>query len=142
MLFGIGIPPEDVRNVARAISCSHDSLPFTYLGLPAGRNLKKVEAWSEVVDKTGFNFGVWSNIVSCCVEIYQNGIPLINLIKIIWLKIWSWWSYHSLFNSSLSQILKGVEPETLPIQAPVEAHSVLMSVTKDDDATSLPVAGE
>ncbi|GJX62636.1 hypothetical protein Tco_0295536, partial [Tanacetum coccineum] len=35
-----------------------------------------------------------------------------------------------------------VEPETLPIQVPVEALSVLMSVTKDDDATSLPVAGE
>ncbi|GKA11336.1 hypothetical protein Tco_0690769 [Tanacetum coccineum] len=50
-LFGVGIPTEDVVNVARAISCSHDSLPFTYLGLPVGRNLRKLEAWSEVINK-------------------------------------------------------------------------------------------
>ncbi|PWA75344.1 RNA-directed DNA polymerase, eukaryota, Reverse transcriptase zinc-binding domain protein [Artemisia annua] len=29
------------------------------------------------------------------------------IIKIIWLKIWSWWRSPSLFNPSLSQILKG-----------------------------------
>nr|GFA07128.1 hypothetical protein [Tanacetum cinerariifolium] len=50
-LFGIRISLEDVVNVARAISCSHDSLPFTYLGLPIGKNLRKVEAWSEVIDR-------------------------------------------------------------------------------------------
>ncbi|GKA81884.1 RNA-directed DNA polymerase, eukaryota, reverse transcriptase zinc-binding domain protein [Tanacetum coccineum] len=30
---------------------------------------------------TGLNSGIWSNIVSCCVEIDQNGIPLSNLIE-------------------------------------------------------------
>nr|GEV00544.1 RNA-directed DNA polymerase, eukaryota, reverse transcriptase zinc-binding domain protein [Tanacetum cinerariifolium] len=58
-LFGIGISPKDVVNVARAIRCSHDSLPFTYLGLPVGRNLRKVEAWSDVIDRWVIEDGVW-----------------------------------------------------------------------------------
>ncbi|GKC40460.1 hypothetical protein Tco_1052844 [Tanacetum coccineum] len=45
--FGIGILIDDVASVARAINCSHDSLPFTYLGLPVGKSTKRVDAWNE-----------------------------------------------------------------------------------------------
>ncbi|GJT01914.1 hypothetical protein Tco_0823083 [Tanacetum coccineum] len=61
MLFGIEIPLEDVLNVARAISCSHDSLPFTYLGLPVERNLRKVEAWSEVIHMFSKRLATWKS---------------------------------------------------------------------------------
>ncbi|GJX49802.1 ribonuclease H-like domain-containing protein [Tanacetum coccineum] len=61
MLFGIEIPLEDVLNVARAISCSYDSLPFTYFGLPIERNLGKVEAWSEVIDMFSKRLATWKS---------------------------------------------------------------------------------
>ncbi|GJY53747.1 putative RNA-directed DNA polymerase [Tanacetum coccineum] len=48
-LFGIGIPIDDVASVARAVNCSHDSLSFTYLGLPVGKSMKRVYAWNDVV---------------------------------------------------------------------------------------------
>ncbi|GJU66047.1 hypothetical protein Tco_1252306 [Tanacetum coccineum] len=61
MLFGIEIPLEDVLNVARAISCSHDSLTFTYLGLPVERNLRKVKAWSEVINMFSKRLATWKS---------------------------------------------------------------------------------
>nr|GFA38136.1 reverse transcriptase domain, reverse transcriptase zinc-binding domain protein [Tanacetum cinerariifolium] len=60
-LFGIGIPLEDVVNVARAISCTHDSLPFTYLGLPVRKKLRKVKAWSEVIDRFSKCLATWKS---------------------------------------------------------------------------------
>ncbi|GJY92937.1 hypothetical protein Tco_0508719 [Tanacetum coccineum] len=123
MLFGIGIPPEDVRNVARAISCSHDSLPFTYLGLPAGRNLKKVEAWR--------------SLPLYELSIFKASKSVISHLETIRRRFF--WGFKE---NEHKMVHVGVEPETLQIQAPVEALPVLMSVTKDDDATSLPVAGE
>ncbi|GJT89252.1 hypothetical protein Tco_1070969 [Tanacetum coccineum] len=43
-LFVIGILIDDVASVDRAINCSYDSLMFTYLGLPVGKSIKRVDA--------------------------------------------------------------------------------------------------
>ncbi|GJZ68894.1 hypothetical protein Tco_0632444 [Tanacetum coccineum] len=36
-LFGIGVSEKEVVNIARAVNCSNDSLPSSYLGLPIGK---------------------------------------------------------------------------------------------------------
>ncbi|GJV22342.1 hypothetical protein Tco_1371362, partial [Tanacetum coccineum] len=50
-LFGIGVSEEEVVNIARAVNCSNDSLPSSYLGLPIGRYLNKINAWYDIVYK-------------------------------------------------------------------------------------------
>ncbi|GJU54017.1 putative RNA-directed DNA polymerase [Tanacetum coccineum] len=60
-LFGIGIPIDDVASVARAVNCSHDSLPFTYLGLPVGKSMKRVDAWNDVVLRLTKRLAPWKN---------------------------------------------------------------------------------
>ncbi|GKF07976.1 arginine repressor C-terminal-like domain-containing protein, partial [Tanacetum coccineum] len=39
-LFGVGVPLNEVASVAEAINCTHDKLPFIYLGLSVGRNMR------------------------------------------------------------------------------------------------------
>ncbi|GKC82014.1 RNA-directed DNA polymerase, eukaryota, reverse transcriptase zinc-binding domain protein [Tanacetum coccineum] len=42
-IFGIGVHISEVESIARSINCSHDYMPFSYLGLPVGRIMRKVE---------------------------------------------------------------------------------------------------
>ncbi|GKC22545.1 reverse transcriptase domain, reverse transcriptase zinc-binding domain protein [Tanacetum coccineum] len=58
-LFGIGIPIDDVASVAKAVNCSHDSLPFTYLGLPVGKSMKTVDVWNDVVLRLTKRLACW-----------------------------------------------------------------------------------
>lgn len=60
-LFGIGIPIDEVASVARAINCSYDSLSFTYLGLPVGKTMKRMDAWNDVVLRITKRLVPWKN---------------------------------------------------------------------------------
>ncbi|PWA66948.1 Retrovirus-related Pol polyprotein LINE-1 [Artemisia annua] len=67
LYFGecISFSEEEVVNIARAVNCSHDSLPFSYLGLFVGRNTNKVDAWSDVVQKFTKRLSSWKeNLLS------------------------------------------------------------------------------
>ncbi|GKB05904.1 RNA-directed DNA polymerase, eukaryota, reverse transcriptase zinc-binding domain protein [Tanacetum coccineum] len=59
--FGIGIPIDDVASVARVVNCSYDSLPFTYLGLPVRKSMKRVDAWNDVVFRLTKRLAPWKN---------------------------------------------------------------------------------
>nr|GEV99816.1 retrotransposon protein, putative, Ty1-copia subclass [Tanacetum cinerariifolium] len=61
ILFGIGILIDDVASVARAINCSYYSLSFTYLGLPVGKSMKRVDAWNDVVLRLTKRLTLWKN---------------------------------------------------------------------------------
>lgn len=58
-LYGVGVDPLEVENVVRRIKCSHDFLPFTYLGLRVRNKMKSVEAWSGVLDKFTSRLSSW-----------------------------------------------------------------------------------
>ncbi|GKA38784.1 putative RNA-directed DNA polymerase, eukaryota, reverse transcriptase zinc-binding domain protein [Tanacetum coccineum] len=65
MLFGIGVPLRDVENIARAFNCSHGSLPFSYLGLPVGRSMRKIADWTEVINRFYKRLASWkANLLS------------------------------------------------------------------------------
>nr|GEV36180.1 cysteine-rich receptor-like protein kinase [Tanacetum cinerariifolium] len=50
-LFGIGVEPDEVEAVASFLNCSHDSVPFTYLGLPVGKRMYFCDGWVKVINK-------------------------------------------------------------------------------------------
>ncbi|GKC49890.1 RNA-directed DNA polymerase, eukaryota, reverse transcriptase zinc-binding domain protein [Tanacetum coccineum] len=54
-------PLDDVASVARAINFSRDSLPFTYLGFPVGKSVKRVDAWNDVVLRLTKRLSPWKN---------------------------------------------------------------------------------
>ncbi|GKB48277.1 RNA-directed DNA polymerase, eukaryota [Tanacetum coccineum] len=50
-LFGLRIQQLEVVRLASETGCSASSLPFTYLGLPVGINMKNEASWCPVIDK-------------------------------------------------------------------------------------------
>ncbi|GKE26600.1 putative RNA-directed DNA polymerase, partial [Tanacetum coccineum] len=60
-LFGVGVPLNEVASVAEAINCTHDKLPFIYLGLPVGRNMRIGESWNMVVDRFFNRLSSWKS---------------------------------------------------------------------------------
>nr|GEU93820.1 arginine repressor C-terminal-like domain-containing protein [Tanacetum cinerariifolium] len=74
-LYGVGVSLNEVASVTEAINCAHDKLPFIYLGLLVGRNMRIGECWNMVVDRS------------------------------LWLKLWNWWKCSSLSSFSLADVL-------------------------------------
>ncbi|GJZ86987.1 RNA-directed DNA polymerase, eukaryota, reverse transcriptase zinc-binding domain protein [Tanacetum coccineum] len=60
-IFSIGVHISEVESIARSINCSHDSLLFSYLGLPVGRSMRKVEDWACVSSKFTKRLTSWKN---------------------------------------------------------------------------------
>ncbi|KAJ0816203.1 putative RNA-directed DNA polymerase [Helianthus annuus] len=50
-LFGIGASEAEVVELASLARCDIGSLPFSYLGIPVGVNMKKACHWSPVIEK-------------------------------------------------------------------------------------------
>lgn len=58
-LFGIGVSVEEINRIAARIHCSSASLPFTYLGLPVGDNMKRVASWRMVEETVKRKLSRW-----------------------------------------------------------------------------------
>ncbi|GJR66188.1 putative RNA-directed DNA polymerase [Tanacetum coccineum] len=64
-LYGVGVPSSEIVSLARFIKCSHDSLPFTYLGLPVGKDMKKSANWNGMIDRFSKKLSNWkANLLS------------------------------------------------------------------------------
>nr|GEZ50427.1 protein kinase-like domain, beta-lactamase/transpeptidase-like protein [Tanacetum cinerariifolium] len=50
-LYCIGVNEEEMMDMARWMGCGTGEFPFTYLGLPIGKNMGRVSAWGPMVDK-------------------------------------------------------------------------------------------
>ncbi|GJR42997.1 RNA-directed DNA polymerase, eukaryota, reverse transcriptase zinc-binding domain protein [Tanacetum coccineum] len=71
-LLGVGVPNIEVELIALSLGCTHDSLPFTYLGLPVGKkmHLKRLyEAircrffWDFKDSQRGISWVKWNTIL-------------------------------------------------------------------------------
>ncbi|GJY88753.1 putative RNA-directed DNA polymerase [Tanacetum coccineum] len=49
-IYGIGVPENEVERVSQIINCSYDKLPLTYLRLPVGKDMSRVNAWNDIVE--------------------------------------------------------------------------------------------
>ncbi|GJW57915.1 hypothetical protein Tco_0104646 [Tanacetum coccineum] len=56
-IYGIGVNEEDMAEMARWMRCGIGDIPFTYLGLPIGKNMRRGFGWGAL------GGGVWSDIV-------------------------------------------------------------------------------
>ncbi|XP_071704165.1 uncharacterized protein [Rutidosis leptorrhynchoides] len=58
-IYGVGVPFEDVENMAFRMGCKAGKLPFMYLGLPIGTKMSNVTAWQPVIDKFKIRLSDW-----------------------------------------------------------------------------------
>ncbi|GJY96181.1 hypothetical protein Tco_0512542 [Tanacetum coccineum] len=50
-LYGVGVDLTEVSNLALVTGCQAKCLPFSYLGLPVGSNMARINSWVPIVDK-------------------------------------------------------------------------------------------
>ncbi|GJT42856.1 hypothetical protein Tco_0951571 [Tanacetum coccineum] len=53
------VPISDVEGMASSLRCSHDSLPFIYLGLPVGKIMRFCDGCSVVIDRFRDKLSCW-----------------------------------------------------------------------------------
>ncbi|KAJ0469870.1 putative RNA-directed DNA polymerase [Helianthus annuus] len=58
-LFGVGVRSEEVNRLALTLNCEAGALPFMYLGVPIGANMKRAKLWKPVVDKVSARLSNW-----------------------------------------------------------------------------------
>ncbi|GKB88650.1 hypothetical protein Tco_0960922 [Tanacetum coccineum] len=57
--MGVGVPTSEVISMASSIGCTHDSLPFSYLGLPVGKRMNLSASWNEVINRFRDKLSSW-----------------------------------------------------------------------------------
>lgn len=50
-VYGVGVGNDEVSRLASLLNCEPVNLPFTYLGLPVGANMRLAKHWSPVIDR-------------------------------------------------------------------------------------------
>ncbi|GKD97950.1 hypothetical protein Tco_1381847 [Tanacetum coccineum] len=58
-LFGIRVSNIEVECVASSLGCTHDILPFMYLGLLVGMKMRSYNRWNEVVNRVRAKLSAW-----------------------------------------------------------------------------------
>nr|GEV72381.1 reverse transcriptase domain, reverse transcriptase zinc-binding domain protein [Tanacetum cinerariifolium] len=58
-IAGIGVATDDVVSVASSLGCSHDSIPFIYLGLPVGKRMNLCDRWDIVINHFRERLSSW-----------------------------------------------------------------------------------
>ncbi|GJS96023.1 reverse transcriptase domain, reverse transcriptase zinc-binding domain protein [Tanacetum coccineum] len=58
-IYDIGVNEGDMIDMARWMGCGIGEFSFTYLGLPIGENMRRVNAWSPVVEKFKSRLADW-----------------------------------------------------------------------------------
>ncbi|GKC61706.1 hypothetical protein Tco_1089304 [Tanacetum coccineum] len=58
-IYGVGVNDGDMAEMARWMGCGIGEFPFTYLGLPIGENMRRVNAWGPMVEKFKNRLADW-----------------------------------------------------------------------------------
>ncbi|GJV10079.1 putative RNA-directed DNA polymerase, partial [Tanacetum coccineum] len=61
LLYGVGVDPAQVKIIFNAINCVHEKLPFVYLGLPVGSNMRKGQSWNGVTNNFLKRLAFWKS---------------------------------------------------------------------------------
>ena len=51
ILYGVGIQQEELKAMSFILGCNYGNLPSTFLGIPIGKNMKRIDAWNPLVEK-------------------------------------------------------------------------------------------
>ncbi|KAJ0682333.1 putative RNA-directed DNA polymerase [Helianthus annuus] len=58
-VYGIGVDPDEVKRLASKVNCEAGSLPFSYLGVPIGVNMKRASFWNVIIDRIYSKLSRW-----------------------------------------------------------------------------------
>ncbi|KAJ9553569.1 LOW QUALITY PROTEIN: hypothetical protein OSB04_017614 [Centaurea solstitialis] len=58
-LSGVTVTKEEVISMSRRLDCKEESIPFIYLGLPVGGNMKSAKNWQPLIDKFCAKLSSW-----------------------------------------------------------------------------------
>ncbi|GJR05549.1 RNA-directed DNA polymerase, eukaryota [Tanacetum coccineum] len=58
-LYGVGVSLDEVKEFSSNTCCSVSSLPFTYLGLPVGCNIRRISSWEDMISKVQKKLSTW-----------------------------------------------------------------------------------
>ncbi|GKB28623.1 putative RNA-directed DNA polymerase, eukaryota, reverse transcriptase zinc-binding domain protein [Tanacetum coccineum] len=64
-IYGIGVNKDEVLSMASNAGCMAGDIPFNYLGLPIGSNMKSIASWKTLVDRFHMRLSSWkANLLS------------------------------------------------------------------------------
>ncbi|XP_071714226.1 uncharacterized protein [Rutidosis leptorrhynchoides] len=93
-LYGVGIEEAEINKMASLFGCKSSSFPFTYLGLPVGGKMNKLESWNPVLDKFSKILSDWkARTVSYggCLTLVKSVLNSLPLFKTktndLWVKV-------------------------------------------------------
>ncbi|GJX92052.1 RNA-directed DNA polymerase, eukaryota, reverse transcriptase zinc-binding domain protein [Tanacetum coccineum] len=58
-IYGIGVNEDEVYNMASNAGCIAGNIPFNYLGLPIGSNMKSIASWKILIDRFRLRLSTW-----------------------------------------------------------------------------------
>ncbi|GJY79976.1 RNA-directed DNA polymerase, eukaryota, reverse transcriptase zinc-binding domain protein [Tanacetum coccineum] len=58
-IYGIGVNEDEVYNMASNAGCIAGNIPFNYLGLPIGSNMKSISSWKILIDRFRSRLSTW-----------------------------------------------------------------------------------
>ncbi|GJV50353.1 RNA-directed DNA polymerase, eukaryota, reverse transcriptase zinc-binding domain protein [Tanacetum coccineum] len=58
-IYGIGVNEDEVYNMASNAGCIAGNIPFNYLGLPIGSNMKSIASWKMLIDHFRSRLSTW-----------------------------------------------------------------------------------
>ncbi|KAF5797593.1 putative RNA-directed DNA polymerase [Helianthus annuus] len=58
-LYGFGVGEEEKLRLANVLKCEVGKLPFSYLGIPIGANMKRAKYWDPVIKKFSAKLSKW-----------------------------------------------------------------------------------
>ncbi|GJZ72574.1 RNA-directed DNA polymerase, eukaryota [Tanacetum coccineum] len=58
-LLVVGVPNIEVELMASLLGCTHDSLHFTYLGLPVGKKMRACDGWNPILSRFKDRLSSW-----------------------------------------------------------------------------------
>ncbi|GJW61068.1 putative RNA-directed DNA polymerase [Tanacetum coccineum] len=58
-VYGVGVESKELDRMARFMSCGVRELPFTYLGLPIGVNMRRTSTWNGVINRFESRLSEW-----------------------------------------------------------------------------------
>ncbi|GJX37277.1 putative RNA-directed DNA polymerase, eukaryota, reverse transcriptase zinc-binding domain protein, partial [Tanacetum coccineum] len=60
-IYGVGVLADEVEVIASSLGCDHGSIPFMYLGLPAGKRMRFSDGWNVVVNRFRDRLSSWKS---------------------------------------------------------------------------------
>ncbi|GKA54367.1 hypothetical protein Tco_0753316 [Tanacetum coccineum] len=70
-VYGLGLNPQDIEDMARDTRCGSGTVPFSYLGLPLGVNMNLISNWQPLVDRS---LGIYYFSIFKCPESVLNSL--------------------------------------------------------------------